>query len=178
MRSLPTVFAITFIIFFSSCGESYEFVGKQIVRVSKENMHEDSLIYDSIGKFYFSRLSKPATMGILGNMTLPKENQDQPLWVIFEGRFRTNFPYSHATITVMGTNDKKETLCWNSCYLRLHITDLNQWCHFKDSVFLTSQLNFHIYNSINTFAYLGPSPGEKFDIDSFTVTVRQKISNI
>jgi hypothetical protein len=178
MRSLTAIFAIAGIIFFSSCGESYEFVGRQTVYASKENMHEDTLIYDSIGKFYFSRLRKPTTMGILGNFKLPLKNQDQPLWVVFEGRFRSNYPQSFATITVMGTNDAKETLCWNSCYLRVHQTKVNEWCHFKDSIFLTSQLNFHIYNSINTFAYLGASAGEKFDLDSFTVTVRQKVSNI
>lgn len=178
MRSLFTLFTIALIIFFSSCGESYEFVGKQTIRVAKENMHEDSLIYDSLGNFHYSRLYKPNSMGILGNFKLPKENQDQPLWVVFEGRFRTNYPFSHATITVMGTNDQKETLCWSSCYLRSHITGLDQWCHFKDSIFLTSQLNFHIYNSINTFAYLAASPGERFDLDSFTVTIKQKVTNI
>jgi len=178
MRSLAILFSIAFSIIFSSCGESYQFVGTHTVHVNKNNMHEDTLIYDSIHKFYFSRLKKPSTMGILGNFKLPTQNQDQPLWVVFEGRFRTNYPQSHATITVMGTNDKKESLCWNSCYLRGHITNVGEWCHFKDSIFLTSQLNFHVYNSINTFAYLGSSPGEIFDIDSFTVTIRQKVSNI
>jgi hypothetical protein len=178
MRSLTAIFAIAFIIFFSSCGESYEFVGKQTVHASKNVIHQDTMIYDSIGKFYFSRLTQPNTMGIRTDFKLPKENQDHELWVVVEGNFRTNRPYSMATVTIMGSNDKNESLCWNSCFLRIHITELNTWCHFKDSIFLTSQLNFHIYNSINTFAFLPPSPGEQFDLDSFTVTVRQKVSCI
>jgi hypothetical protein len=178
MRSLAVIFAIAGIIFCSSCGESYEYVGTHTVPVDKAHQREDTIMYDSIAKFYFSRLRVPNTMGILGNFKIPEKNIDAPLWVVIEGRFRTNYPQSFGTITVMGSNDAKETLSWSSCYLRFHTTKLNEWCHFKDSIFLTSQLNFKMYNNINTFAFLGPSPGEKFDIDSFKVTIRQIVSMI
>ncbi len=178
MRSLLTIFAITLIIFFSSCGESYEFVGTQTMHARKDIVSQDTIIYDSINKFYFSRLTKPNTMGIRTDLKLPKENQDQPLWIVFEGNFRTNRPYSFATITLMAGNDEIQTMCWNSGFLRIHITGLNKWCHFKDSLFLPSQLNFHIYNKISAFAFLPPSAGEQFDLDSLTVTIRQKVSNV
>jgi hypothetical protein len=178
MRFFLIVPLLLFVVLFSSCGESYITVGKQITLPEKGKQKEDSIFVDSSGKFNFSRIQNPGAFGLFNSFKIPLENQDKELWVVFEGRARSNFPHSNGTITVVGSNDKGETLCWKACFLKAHLTDVNKWCHFKDSIFLTSQLNFHPYNVINTFALLGTSPGEKFDMDSLVVTVKQKVSNI
>ncbi|MCE3228224.1 MAG: hypothetical protein K0S32_2775 [Bacteroidetes bacterium] len=165
-------------VLLSSCGESYKTVGRQISVPEKGKLHDDSLLFDSIGKFYFSRLVSPGVFGVYNTFHIPEENIKKELWVVFEGRARSNYPYSNGTITVVGSNEKNETLCWKARFLKSHLIDVNTWSHFKDSIFLPAQLDFKTYNVINTFVLLGPSAGEKFDVDSLVVTVRQKVSYI
>lgn len=161
----------------TECGERYVSIGKQIAVPEKDNK-EGEILFDSLGKFYFSRLTDSGGVGLFNGFKLEDKYLDKELWVVFEGNARSNFPYSNGTITVIGSNDKNEDLCRIPAYLKYHLTGINKWCHFKDSIFLTSQLNFHVYNVINTFVTLGVSGKEKLDVDSLIVTVRQKVSNI
>lgn len=178
MKPLSVIFIVLLSAIACSCGESYLPVGKQIVVPQKGKQKDDSILPDLSGRFNFSRVQNPGAFGLFGTFMVPRENQDKELWIVFEGRARTNLPHSNATITVVGSNEKGETLSWDARFLRSHFTNVNQWCRFKDSIFLKSQLNFHPYDRVNVFALLGPSPGEKFDMDSLIITVRQKVSNI
>ncbi|MCE3260215.1 MAG: hypothetical protein K0S12_1856 [Bacteroidetes bacterium] len=165
-------------LLFSSCGESYTHVGTEVKVPEKGKMKEDSLLFDSIGRFYFSRVRSPGAFGLFHTYYLPGKNQNKELWVVVEGRVRSNVPHSMGTITLVASNEKDEMLCWKACFLRSHITELNTWCRFKDSIFLPEKLESKAYNKFNVFGLLGNSPGEAYDMDSLVVTVKQKVSLI
>lgn len=171
-------FLFSFLLLFSSCAERYEEIGRQLTTARTNKMREDTLIFDSIHKSYFSRIMKPNGGGLQTVYQIPAEHQNKELWVVLEGRIRTNYPHTHSTITLITASEKGEMLCWKASFLSTYYTKLNDWCHFKDSIWLPHNFNNTSYKVINAFAYLGNQPGEKFDMDTLIVTVKRKKDNI
>jgi hypothetical protein len=170
------LFGICTLVLCVSCTETYDFVGEQIIVPIEENAKEDIILKDSTSNFLFSRIQGSGATGLFTYFKIPFDNQNKELWIVFQGRLRSNLPQSHAAITVSGSNDSGEVLSKDICPLRYFVTETNKWCHFKDSVFLKSKLNFRPYNIVHVYALLENSYLEAFDIDTLRITIRQKNS--
>ena len=170
------------ILFFSlnillhSCGDKFVNVCESVITVDNNRPNTgDTVLFDSINKFKFSRVNKRDASTLVASFTLPKEHQNKALWVVFCGKARTNFAYSNSSITLAAMSEKGECLVWRAVLLKYYFTDINKWCYFKDSMFLKPNFDGKFYNEISTFGFSGVSQGENFDMDSLKVIIKAKI---
>ncbi len=173
--SIINLLLYVIILFISSCGEKFESIHKEFVIANPKVLAEDVVIKDSIENFYFSRIYIHDKCGLQIIYKLPKEYQNKELWVVVRGRARTNYAHSNANISLNTRSIDGQMLCWKATRLRYYFTDINKWCHFKDSIFLTNSLFDKTHYTITTFAFLGNSGSELFDMDSLIIDIKQKI---
>lgn len=173
MRSLlPT---IIFVLLFVSCSSPNEIVDSQLIVAGKPNTSSgDTVIFDSITRTFFSRISKMSTAGLQYVYTVPEINQNKHFYIVFKGRVRTNYAQSNAAIVLMAFDKDKQQLCWMNAPLRPLIVKQNEWNYFQDSIHIPNVMNDVRYTTLNAFTFLGNSTSEKFDVDTFSVTLKRR----
>jgi len=170
------IFLILVSFFLQSCEDKFSTIYKAQITVNNNRPNTaDTVLYDSINHFKFSRLNKIDVSGITSTFVLPKEHQNKALWVIFSGRARTDYAHSNSSITTAAMSEKNECLVWRAVFLRYFYTDINKWCYFKDSIYLRPDFDGKVYNEISSFAFSGSSSNEKFDIDTLNIQIKAKI---
>jgi hypothetical protein len=134
---------------------------------------QDTVMTDSTGKFRFSRLRFPSSRGLTATCMIEETHREKPLWIVFSGRVRSNYAHSNATITMAAVSPENGMLVWNGSLLRYYITDVNRWCHFRDSFYLESTFTNKPYGEVSVFTFLGDSEHENFDVDTLHVEFRE-----
>lgn len=178
MRDLCKAIAFFFLCLFCfSCREEFKSVQKFDVTALNNPKSGDTAIYDEQDKFYFSRITRPSCGGLNAPFKIEEKNRNKKIWVIFSGRARTNYVQSNATISIAAVGLNQMTVVWKAIFLRYYITDINQWCPFKDSTLLPREKLEQKYSLVNTIAYLGNSTNEKFDVDTLHVEYRIEDQN-
>jgi len=173
--SIINLFLYVIILFVSSCGEKFESIHKEFVIANPKVLAEDVVIKDTTENFYFSRIYIHDKCGLQIIYNVPKESQNKDLWVVASGRTRTNYAYSCASVSLNTRSIDGQMLCWRAISLRYYYTDINKWCHFKDSIFIPRSFFDKTHHTITTFAFLGNSGSELFDMDSLIIDIKQKI---
>lgn len=157
-----------------SCIRNDEVIFQQLIIADKHNLHaEDTVIVDKWSKKAYSRLSKPNVAGIQFYYELPTEYQDKHLYVVFDGKVRTNYAQSNAAMVLLAFDKNKNQLCWLVTPLRPSILKQNEWCHFRDSVHISNAINGFNYVALNAFPYINGSSNENLDIDSLKIIVKK-----
>jgi hypothetical protein len=175
MRKLKGIFfSLSFLFLFTACREKFSTINECIVAAKDEASTVDTLIIDSAGKFPFSRLNKINNGGLACSFVLEPKYQNKKICVLFSGRCRSNFVQSGATISLSANAEKdNELLSWRAAHLKVHMTDIDQWCSFKDSIVLPPNFNGKVYKTVSVFAFLGGTAGENFDIDTLKVIYKE-----
>ena len=119
-------FLLSVIVFFlQSCRDKFENVCENIITVDNNRANTgDTVLFDSINKFKFSRVNKKDASTLVASFTLPKEQQNKALWVVFSGRVRSNFAHSNSSITLAAMSEKGECLVWRATLLKYYYTDI------------------------------------------------------
>ena len=157
-----------------SCSKPDEVIYQELIIANKHKLHAaDTTIVDSVSNTAYSRLSKPNSAGIQFYYELPQEHQDKHLYVVFDGRIRSNYAQSNATIVLTAFDKNKGQLCWLVTPLRPSILKQNEWCHFRDSVHISNAIHGTNYVSLNAFPYINNSSNENLDIDSLNIIVKK-----
>jgi hypothetical protein len=170
---VKAVFIIVVLVCFISCDDNYQVVESKILTAKAPPSQSDTIVIDSLTNIPFSRLYKPGTFGITYRYYPSLDIRDKEFKVVFSGRARTNYGYSNAFI-IVSVGSQKESFGWYGTSLRYFFTDVNSWCHFKDSVTFKRESWHDPYYCINVFSQLADSPSEKFDIDTLYVQVKVK----
>lgn len=174
MKCLFYLISVAVILIFNSCDDKYVVVSTTLNLPKNSKPIDDSLLTDSNNATIYSRLSVPGSYGITSKYIIPKELKGKELEVVFEGKARTNYMHSNAYVNVTAYAPNGQNIIWNGVSLKYYFTEVNKWCYFKDSVHIKPESWEPEYHNINAFAFLGTSNNEKFDIDSFKVTIKAK----
>jgi hypothetical protein len=160
------------LLLLAGCSDRYDIIAEQVVSVKEARRMSDTIMKDSIQGFYFSRLNKPATFGLSCDVKIPEQNQNKQLFLVTYGRARSNYAQSGGII-VVAPHYNNEQVSWRLLPIRIHITDTNTWCYFRDSLRLDNKIDGKSYNHINVMSHLPHSTTEKFDIDTLHVLLKQ-----
>ena len=171
MQKKAIIGTLALILFFS-CEDKYELIDSKTTVPDPKKINGDTILYDSSGSFYYSRITKINTQGLLSQFTLPDEFKTKDLEVVFNGRIRTNYAQSNTYINIVPYDRNGVMLGWNGVSLRYYFTEINKWCYFKDSIHLKFESWNQPFHLINTFSYLGNSTKEKFDLDCLHVQIK------
>lgn len=171
MRLFISVIAVIFLL--ASCEKFTELSQSRVVATGKTKNNADTILFDEAARVFFSRLTHSNSIGMRVTCSIPQTKNDQELYVVLEGRARTNYANSNSGIALSGNNHKGEQLCWRFLPLRYFYTDLNTWCHFKDSIYIKTNYQWKNYIRFTAHANLTSSANEIFDLDSLTLTVKR-----
>ncbi len=166
------IIGILALILFFSCEDKYELIDSKTIVSDSKKINGDTILYDSSGSFYYSRINKANSQGLLSQFILPDEFKTAQLEIVFSGRVKTNYAQSNAYINVAPFDQYGVMLGWNGICLRYYFTEINKWCYFKDSIHLKYESWNQPFHLINTFSYLGNSTNEKFDLDCLHVQIK------
>ncbi|MBK9284297.1 MAG: hypothetical protein IPM51_08225 [Sphingobacteriaceae bacterium] len=164
-------------IFLSACKEDYKTIQKFTVTPANREPKGDTIMHDNQGNFDFSRIVKKNEAGLTALINISEENRNKKIWVIFSGRLRTNYAHSNATISIAAIGLNQTIVVWNASFLKYFVTEINQWCPFKDSILLPREKLEQKYSMINTMAFLGNSENENFDVDTLKVEYRVEVTD-
>ncbi len=165
-----------FILLIFSCDDKYQTFDSKLVKADSKSSSSDTIISDSIQKFSFSRLRRPETQGLRASFIISPAQRFKQLYIVVNGKIRTNYAYSNSTISISAEDSLKNILIWRAIFLRYYYTEINEWCYFKDSIFLPNNFDGKYYSKISAFTLLGPSSSENFDIDQLNVEIKEKIN--
>lgn len=166
----PVVFAILCLM---GCGNRYDVVAEQVITVANSKRLDDTVMRDSTDHILFSRLRRPATFSFKYEYQIPEEKRDSEFYIVVSGRSRTNYAQSNAVMAVV-PSENGEQVEWMIIPMRYQYTDINTWCHFRDSIRLPKHFNGKGYNRVTVAAHLSSSTAENFDLDTLHVMIRQK----
>jgi hypothetical protein len=161
------------LLLLAGCSDRYDTIVEQAVSVKEARHMSDTMMKDSVQGFYFSRLNKPASFGLGCDVRIPEQNQNKQLFLVTYGRARSNYAQSGGII-VAAAHYNDVQVSWMVLPIKIHITDTNTWCYFRDSVRLDNKIDGKSYNHINVMTHLPYSTTEKFDIDTLHVLLKQK----
>ena len=179
MPSAGRIFLFFFLILIlCSCEDQFKtFEAQSITAANNKPGTADTVMTDSTGNFKFSRLRIPASSGLTASFKINGEHRKKALWMVCNGRVRSNFVHSNATITMAAVSPENEVVVWRAVFLKYYIVDVNRWCHFRDSLYLGPTANNKPYGTISVFAFLGgDSKGENFDMDTLHVELREMVN--
>lgn len=171
MHRVLVLIAFVGVLCFYSCDDKYIMVNANRVVPELGKQREDTILKDLKSNIYFSELFHPASNGLISNYVIPKEINEQELKIVFKGKARTNYVHSAASIVVAILSEDKAALSWTPVNLQYYFTELNEWCDFRDSVIVRHEAWQKPFYYINTFAFLGNTNGEKFDIKELEVEI-------
>jgi hypothetical protein len=160
------------LLLLTGCSDRYDVIAAQVVSVKEARRMSDTIMKDSVQGFYFSRLNKPATFGLSCDVKIPEPNQNKQLFVVAYGRARSNYAQSGGII-VVAAHYNNEQVSWMILPIKIHITDTNTWCYFRDSLRLDNKIDGKSYNHIGVMSHLPHSTKEKFDLDTLHVLLKQ-----
>jgi hypothetical protein len=163
------------VLVLSACEDGYQTIVESNIVLSENKTTDDTLLKDNAQNFYFSRLSKPNTFGIMFDYILPEDAQNKEVYVIVKGQSRSNYAQSNALIVVVTHNKEGEQLSWMLMPLRYYYTSINEWCSFRDSVRLPSNFKGKAYNLITVVAHQPISTAENFDLKEMQVSIKAKL---
>ena len=176
MGRLRRIFLCCFLfVIVVCCTDRYKTVHEHYVMINTSDLKNDSLIFDSLSKSYYSRLNKPASFGRTFSYKLSKAQEGKKFYLVFYGKTRSNYAQSNATITIIGHTSQNEQICWLSIFLRRHYTDQNKWCYFRDSIRIEPTYLGKTISTITCVPYLAGSNTEEFDLDTLLVTIKEKL---
>lgn len=159
------------LLFLAACGDQYTAVDDQTILPGAKR-YDDTVMTEGEQRLSFSRLSRPASFGLRYGYDLPEQSRDKATYVVVSGKARSNMVQSGAVIAMV-THYDSDQLSWMVVPMKVHLTDTNTWCPFRDSVYLTPRQEGRIYNNITAVAHL-VSAQERFDLDQLHVVVKQK----
>jgi hypothetical protein len=160
---------------FCSCKQDAETINQKLILAKDLGVHQmDTVIYDSISKSYFSRIQRPNAEGMAYNYTIPKPYLEKELYIIYRGKVRSNFAFSQGALAFVAYDEWGQQLCWWGITLRPHLQYQNEWNAFSDSIHIPALIDKKKYVGVKAYPFLGTSPGENLDIDSFLVTLKRR----
>lgn len=172
---LKSILCIVLVLLINACGEGYQTITQRTIVLDRKKTKDDTLIKDTTQNFYFSRLSKSNTFGIMFDYTLPEDAQNKEVYVIVKGQSRSNYAQSNALIVIVTHNKENEQLSWMLMPMRYHYTSINQWCNFKDSIRLPANFKGKTYSLITVVAHQPISTAENFDLKDMQISIKAKL---
>lgn len=154
-----------------SCNDEYVLMNTDKVFPDPTKQRDDTILKESHSNIYYLQLFRPASNGIISNYIIPHEIKEHEIKIVFKGKARTNNVHSAAAIVVAVSSEDKSTIIWTPLSLQYYFTELNQWCAFRDCVIVRHEAWQKPFYYLNTFAFLGTSMNEKFDISHLEVEV-------
>lgn len=171
MHRLLNLIACIGLLCFYSCNDECWLMNSTKVFPEPSKQRQDTILKEATTNVYYSQLYRPASNGIIANYVIPEEIKEHEIKIVFNGKARSNFVHSAASIVVAILSEDKSAVIWTPVNLQYYFTELNQWCSFKDSVIVRHEAWQKPFYYINTFAFLGNANGEKFDIQNLEVQV-------
>lgn len=161
--------------YFCSCKQDAETINRQLILPGDSSVHvNDTIVLDSTTHTYFSRIQKPDGAGLTYSFSIPRPYQEKELYVIFKGLARSNFAVSKGVLVFVAFDESWKQLCWWALPIRPHLKYQSAWNPFIDSLHVPSLIENRKYTYVKAHPFLGESPGEKLDIDSFEVIIKKR----
>lgn len=157
----------------NGCQNEYKKIHSEIVIPNPSVRYQDTVIRDSVGNFYFSRLSKTGSSGMEFNYIIPEKNQNKEVCVVLSGHARTNYAHSTAAICFGAFSNDGRRLFWKVIKIRSVFLGINTWSAFRDSTIFPANFFGNKYTLIKGFPFLGESLSENFDVDSLFAEIRE-----
>jgi hypothetical protein len=170
-----SISCLLFVFVINACADGYQTITERTIVLDKSKTKDDTLLKDSTQNFYFSRLSKPNTFGIMFDYTLPEDAQNKEVYVVVKGQSRSNYAQSNALIAVVTHNKENEQLSWMIMTMRYHYTSINEWCSFKDSIRLPANFKGKTYSLITVATHQPVSTAENFDLRDLQISIKVKL---
>jgi hypothetical protein len=161
--------------YFCSCKRDAEIIDQKRILAGDAGVHQmDTVLMDSLTNTLFSRIQKPNAEGMAYTYTLKAPYLEQEIYVIYKGKVRSNFAFSQGALAFVAYDEWGQQLCWWGITLRPHLQYQNEWNTFSDSIHIPALIEKRKYSGIKAYPFLGNSPGEKLDIDSFEITLKKR----
>jgi len=169
----PAVFLVLWC--FCSCKPDAERIHQRLILAKDSGVHQmDTVLLDTITKTYFSRIQKPNAEGMAYTYTIPKPYIEKEVYIIYKGKARSNFAFSQGALAFVAFDEWGQQLCWWGITLRPHLQYQNEWNAFSDSIHIPALIEKRKYAGVKAYPFLGNSPGEKLDIDSFQIILKKR----
>lgn len=168
---------LLFLILFSlcSCKQDGKVINQKLILAKDSGVHQnDTSVLERQSNSFFSRLNKSESGGLVYTIRIPDPYLEKELYVIFKGKARSNYAVSQGAMVFTAFDEWGQQLCWWAITLRPHLQYQNQWNTFIDSMHIPSLIENRKFTNVKAYTFLGNSPGEVLDIDSFEITLKTR----